>query len=55
MLLLMGAGWQAAIRPCRASVAIRHPDGESCSEQQGPGQAGQVLGAGSGLHSIVGK
>lgn len=53
MLLLMGAGWWAAIRQRRASAAIHHPDGESCSEQQGPGQAGQLLGACSRLHSIM--
>lgn len=55
MLLLMGAGWRAAIHQCRASVAIHHPDGESCSDQQGLGQAGQLLGTCSGLHSIVGR
>lgn len=55
MLLLMGAGWRAAIHQCWASAAIRHPDGESCSEQQGPGQVRQLLGACSGLHSIMGK
>lgn len=55
MPLLMGGGWRAAIRQRQVSAAIRHPDGESCSEQQGPGQAGQSLSACSDLHSITGK
>lgn len=55
MLLLMGAGWRAAICQRWTSAAIHHPDGETCSEQQGPGQARKLLGACSGLHSNVGK
>lgn len=55
MLLLMGAGWRAAICQRWASAAIRHPDGESCSEPRGPGHAGRWLGACSGPRSIVGK
>lgn len=55
MQLLMGGGWRAAIRQRQVSAAIRHPDGESCLEQQGPGQAGQSLSACADLHSITGK
>lgn len=43
MLLLMGAGWRAAICQHRASAAIHHPDGESCSSSRDQGKLGNCF------------